>query len=343
MLKKTISILMAAALGLSLAACGGGSSDSAKTDETKQDTTSTEEKKEDDAAADDSAKPADGEKVKIGITLYSLKNEFTVRLANAAQAKCDELGIELEVYDGNYDASTQISQVETMIENGVQGIILNPQDADALAVAVEKANAANIPIVGVNTRVNSDGLTSYVGSKDVMAGELEMQMIADILGGKGEIVIIEGPLGQSAQIERKEGIYNILEKYPDIKVLAEKTGNWSRAEGMTLMDTWLNTFDKIDAIVAENDEMALGAYQAAKAKGFTEMPAIGVDGITDALNAVKNGEMVATIFQDGWGQGQKATEVLYDAIQGKPVETEYWIDFETVTKDNVEEYMTRAQ
>lgn len=293
------------------------------------------------ASSEDSS-DGDQEKIKIGMTLYSLKNEFTVRLANSAEAKAEELGVDQVVYDGNYDPSTQISQVETMISDGCSGIILNPQDAEACAPCVDKAVEAGLPVVGVNTRVKSDKLTSYVGSQDVTAGEMEMQKIVDLLGGKGKIVIIEGPMGQSAQIERREGIQNILDKNPDIEVLAEKTANWSRSEGMTVMENWMQAFDEIDAVVAENDEMALGAREAVKAAG-KDIPAIGVDGITDALNAVESGDLVASIFQDGAGQGSKAVEVLVNAIKGEKVEENYWIDFEEVNQDNVAEFKKRAQ
>lgn len=322
MKKKVLSVLLCAAMVASLAVgCGIADKDAKKASSSEGDSS---------------------DKIKIGITLYSLKNEFTVRLANAAEAKAEELGVELVVYDGNYDPSTQISQVETMISDGCDGIILNPQDAEACAPCVDKADAAGIPVVGVNTRVQSDKLTSYVGSQDVKAGEMEMQKVADLLGGKGKIVIIEGPMGQSAQIERREGIQNILDKYPDIEVLAEKTANWSRSEGMTVMENWLQAFDQIDAIVAENDEMALGAREAVKASG-KDIPAVGVDGITDALNAVENGDLVVSIFQDGAGQGSKAVEVLVNAIKGETVEENYWIDFEEVNQDNVAEFKERAQ
>ncbi len=301
---------------------------------------STKEEKKDSAGQTDNKKTDD--KIVLGMTLYSLKNEFTVRLANSATAKAKELGVEIKIYDGDYDPSNQISQIETMISDGVDGIILNPQDAEALAVGVDRAVAAGIPVVGVNTRVNSDKLTSYVGSKDVYAGELETQYMVDLLGNKFNAVIIEGPLGQSAQIERRQGIQNILDKNPDINIIAEKTANWSRAEAMTVMENWLNAFDNIDAVIAENDEMALGAREAIKAKGL-DIPCIGVDGITDALNAVEQGDMVASIFQDGAGQGSKAVEVLVEAVKGNKVDSEYWIDFELVTKDNVAEFKKRAQ
>jgi ABC-type sugar transport system substrate-binding protein len=321
MKKRVLSILMCGIMLSGLVAGCGVADKQAKSEENKE---------------------GNEETVKIGITLYSLKNEFTVRLANAAEAKAKELGVELKVYDGNYDPSTQISQVETMISDGCKGIILNPQDAEACAPCVDKAVEAGIPIVGVNTRVQSEDLTSYVGSQDVTAGEMEMQKVADLLGGKGNIVIIEGPMGQSAQLERREGIQNILDKYPDIKVLAEKTANWSRSEAMTVMETWLQAFEQVDAIVAENDEMALGAREAVKAAG-KDIPAIGVDGITDALNAVESEDLIASIFQDGAGQGGKAVEVLVNAINGETVEDNYWIDFEEVNKDNVADFKKRAQ
>lgn len=321
MKKKVISLLLCAAMaGTMLMGCGAADKEAKKEDKKTE---------------------SEG-KLKLGITLYSLKNEFTVRIANAAEAKAKELGAELVVYDGNYDPSTQISQVETMISDGVDGIILNPQDAEACAPCVDKAVEAGIPIVGVNTRVKSDKLTSYVGSQDVTAGEMEMQKIVDLLGGKGKIVIIEGPMGQSAQIERREGIQNILDKNPGIEVLAEKTANWSRSEGMTVMENWLQAFDQIDAVVAENDEMALGAREAVKAAN-KEIPAVGVDGITDALSAIKAGDLVASMFQDGAGQGSKSVEVLVQAIKGEKVEKDYWIDFEEVNKDNVADFEKRAQ
>jgi len=331
MKKRVTGIILSVVLAVGMmSGCGGNTKKESENTETA-DTKETE-----------SAKEEKSDKLKIGITLYSLKNEFTVRIANAAQAKAEELGAELVVYDGDYDPATQISQVETMISDGVDGIILNPQDADACSPCVDKAVEANIPVVGVNTRVNNDKLTSYVGSIDVTAGEMEMQKIADLIGGQGKIVIIEGPMGQSAQIERRQGIQNILDKYENIEVLAEKTANWSRSEGMTVMENWLQAFEDIDAVVAENDEMALGAREAIKASG-KEIPAIGVDGITDALKAVEKGDLLASIFQDGAGQGSKAVEVVIQAIKGESVEKDYWIDFEEVNKDNVAEFKERAQ
>ena len=334
-MRRWVALCMAAALVSSVTACSSGTSASSGGA----------------ASATASAAPASaaaggaagGKKLVVGMTLYSLKNEFTVRLSNAAKKEAAKLGnVDLKIYDGNYDPNTQLNQVETMISDGVNAVILNPQDAKACAACVDKAAAANIPVIGVNTRVDSDKLTSYVGSQDVYGGELEMQAIADKIGGKGNIVVLDGPLGQSAQLERSEGIRNVLKKYPNIKILAEKTANWSRSEGMSVMENWLQSFDKVDAIVGENDEMALGALQACKGKNL-KIPVIGIDGITDGLNAVENGDMIATIFQDAAAQGSKALDVAVAKAKGEKVEKNYWIDFEKVTKDNVAEYKKRAQ
>ena len=280
--------------------------------------------------------------LKIGATYYSLQNEFTMRMDNAGKKYCEENGIEFLSYDGNYDAATQLSQVETMIADGCDAIILNPQDAIACAAAVELAHKAGIPVVGVNTMVESDLLTSYVGSQDVSAGEDIMNYMIKYLGKEEfNIVIIEGPMGQSAQLQRIEGITNVLAKYPNIKELARNTANWSRSEAMGLMETWISTFgDEIDAVIAENDEMALGAREAIVAAG-KDIPCIGIDGITDAVAAIQSGNMIASDFQNAEGQMTGAIEIAAKAVAGETVEKFYWIPFEMITPENAADYVGR--
>ena len=280
--------------------------------------------------------------LKIGATYYSLQNEFTMRMDNAGKKYCEANGIEFLSYDGNYDAATQLSQVETMIADGCDAIILNPQDAIACAAAVELAHKAGIPVVGVNTMVESDLLTSYVGSQDVSAGEDIMNYMIKYLGKDAfNIVIIEGPMGQSAQLQRIEGITNVLAKYPNIKELARNTANWSRSEAMGLMETWISTFgDEIDAVIAENDEMALGAREAIVAAG-KDIPCIGIDGITDAVAAIQSGNMIASDFQNAEGQMTGAIEIAAKAVAGETVEKFYWIPFEMITPENAADYVGR--
>lgn len=282
----------------------------------------------------------------IGATYYTLQTEFCMRMDNYATKYCEENGISYVSYDGNNDAATQLSQVETMIADGVDAIILNPQDADACVACVEVAEEAGIPIIGVNTMVNTmvntDKLTSYVGSQDVSAGEEIMQFMIDHMESEEfNIVVLEGPMGQSAQLQRWEGINNVLEEYEGIEILAYDTANWSRSEAMTLMETWLTTYgDEIDAVVAENDEMALGARQAIEAEGY-DIPCIGIDGITDAVAAVQNGGMIASDFQDAEGQISGAIDAAVAVLNGEEVEKEIWIPFQMITPENVEEFVDR--
>jgi ABC-type sugar transport system substrate-binding protein len=322
-------------MALFLVACGNTAAPAEEETAEETEAAETEETEATEATAG-------AEGLKIGATYYSLQNEFTMRMDNQAKKWAEANGVDYTGYDGNYDAATQLSQVETMISDGVDAIILNPQDADACAACVDAAVEAGIPIVGVNTMVNSDKLTSYCGSQDVSAGEDIMQYMIDYIGNdEFNIVVIEGPMGQSAQLQRWEGINNILADHPNIKILDYNTANWSRSEAMTLMETWITTYgEDINAVIGENDEMALGAREAIKAAGL-DIPCIGIDGITDAVTAVENGDMIASDFQNAEGQIEGALNTAVAAVNGEEVEKEVWIPFEMITPDNYTEYQGR--
>lgn len=294
-------------------------------------------------AADGASEKVEGaEGLNIGATYYTLQTEFCMRMDNAAQKWAEENGVKYKSYDGNNDAATQLSQVETMIADGVDAIILNPQDADACSACVDAADEAGIPIIGVNTMVNNDKLTAYVGSQDVSAGEDIMKYMIDYMKKDAfNIVVIEGPMGQSAQLQRMEGIENVLKDYPDIQILAQNTANWSRSEAMTLMETWITTYgDDIDAAVSENDEMALGAREAIEAQSM-DIPCIGIDGITDAVVAVESGKMIASDFQNAEGQITGALETAVKCVNNEDYEKELWIPFEMITPDNYKDYQSK--
>ncbi len=258
---------------------------------------------------------------RIGAAAYGLKGEFMQLWANALKQHpaVKEGLVKLTIFDGNYDALTQNNQFDTMVIQKYDGIIFVPIDIQAGAAAVEKAAEAKIPVVGSNTRVNSDKLLSYVGSNDVIAGEMQAEAVIKAMGGKGNVVIIEGPIGQSAQIERRKGNQNTVSKYPDVKVLEMKTANWSRAEALSLMENWLTAHQgKITGIIGQNDEMALGAIEAVKAKGIAPkaIPTSGIDGVSDAIRSVQAGDMVVSILQDSSAQAQGAMDVLLRNIIG---------------------------
>jgi putative xylitol transport system substrate-binding protein len=239
--------------------------------------------------------------------------------------------VQIVVFDGNYDALTQSNQFDTMITEKYDAIIFAPIDKSAGAGAVAKAVAAHIPVVGSNTRVSGDKLTSYVGNDDVVAGRMEAEAIVKAIGGKGNVVIIEGPIGQSAQIDRSKGIDEVLSQHKDVKVLENKTANWSRAEALALVEDWLTSHPgQITGIIAENDEEALGAIQAMKSKGLDpkKIPVAGIDGVADGILAAKRGEMT-TFFQDAKAQSQGALDVAMRATVGpsyKPRST-IWAEY----------------
>ncbi len=262
--------------------------------------------------------------LKVGAAVYGLRGEFMRVWSNWLQqhpaVKSGE--VEITVFDGRYDPNVQNDQFDTMITQQYDAIIFVPIDIEAGSLPVEKAIAAGIPVIGSNTRVSTDKLTAYVGNNDVLAGEMQTQYVVDKLGGKGNVVVIEGPIGQSAQIERRKGMENILKKYPDIKILDMKPGNWSRAEAMALMENWLTAFPgQINGVIGQNDDLGLGAIQAIKAANLKveNFAVSGVDGINDAFTAAKTGELVS-VLQDAKAQSQGALDVTLRAIKGEGYE-----------------------
>ena len=280
-------------------------------------------------------------KVKVGITYQNLQNEFIIHIQDKVRAKAKELNIELIEVDGQGKAENQVSQVENFITQKVDAIILNPFDKDGCAPAVDKAVAAKIPIVVLNAQVsNLDKANAYVGSDDSEAGKIEAKFIADKIGGKGNVVIIHGPNGHSAEIGRTKGNMEIIGQNLGMKVVAEQTANWDRAQALSLMENWLQSGKKINAVLAQNDEMALGAYKAIEAAGKTkEIPVIGIDAIPDALKSVQDGKLAATVFQDAGGQGATAVDLAVKLSKGEKVEHLTYIPFQLVTMDKVKDFL----
>ena len=311
------------------------------------------------------AASAQDDPIKVGATVYGLNAEFMQLWANAAENHPAVLDgtVELTVFDGRYDALVQQDQFETMITQGFDAIVFVPMDIEAGATAVQLAHDEGIPVVGSNARVNSDLLTSYVGSNDVEAGYMEAKAVLDKMNCEGDVVIIEGPIGQSGEIQRGEGNEKALAECEGVEVLERQTGNWSRAEAQSLMENWLTSHGSdIKGVIAQNDEMALGAIEAIKAAGMdvSDFAIAGVDGVTDALNAVKRGEM-DSILQDATGQAQGAIDVAIKAVMPdyepqSPLwedypeldwadggETLYQVPWTPVTMDNVDELLAERQ
>ena len=277
----------------------------------------------------------------IGASMLSLQSEFVVNVKDAMVEHAAEKKIKLIVNDAQRTADKQVQQIESFISQKVDAIILNPCEVEASSPAVEKAKAAGIPVINVNSETSAtpDG---FVGSHDEASGEIAMEQIAKLLEGKGNIVIIDGYMGQAAQIKRAIGAKNVLDKYPDIKVLAEQTADWDRAKAMSLMENWIQSYgDKINAVFAHNDEMGMGALQALEqAKLKHKVSVVSIDAIADALQAVKDGRLDATVYQDAKGQGAGATDLAIQLVKKEPVENRsVFIPFRLVTKENVDAFL----
>lgn len=282
-------------------------------------------------------------KLKIGVSYYALSGEYNANLKSAMQSYFDEAGladkVELSVTDAGGDANTQNSQLENMIAGGVNAIILIPGDATAQAVMVEEAHAQNIPVIELCTKTEAeDYQTSFVGSDDIVAGRMLMEYLGDLVDGKGDMIIFHGPTGVSAEINRHTGAQQMIkEKNWDIKVVAEKVCNWSREEAMTAMENIITSGMKFDIIFAENDEMAVGALSALKDSGLKYVIG-GIDAIPDAVQAVADGDMDCTFFQDYITQAKTALDVAIKAASGEQVDASYDIDFVLITKENVADF-----
>ena len=281
------------------------------------------------------------DKVKIGVTLMDFSTEFGIGLKDYMTAKADAMGdVELTVVDAGGDAAKQLQQVETFISQKVDAIIMQPQEQEACSPAIDKAKAAGIPIINCNSLTITEP-DAYVGSNDSESAEIAMTYIAEQLGGKGNVLMMHGHPGQTAEVKRTEGAMDILAQNPDMTLLDEQTADWDRAEAMTLMENWIQAYgDQINAVFCQNDEMELGALNAlVQADKKDNVLVVGVDAIDDALQSVKDGKMDATVYQDCKGQAEGAIEAAYKLAKGESVEKEILIPFILVTTENVDEYL----
>ncbi len=283
-----------------------------------------------------------GKKVRIAVLMYGNKAEFVQlmqRYGRQHPAVTDGLA-ELTFYDGRYDAAVQNDQAQLAINLKYDAIIVNPLDFEANVDVVTKAKATHIPVIVTNARLNTQEMTSAVDSDDVLGGYMEAKAVLQKLGCRGNVVIIEGPKGGSGEIQRGQGNEKAISECPagSVKILERKTANWSRAEAMDLMQNWLQKDrGKINGVIGQNDEMALGAIEAIKSAGLNvhDFAIAGIDGVSDALNAVKRGEMTS-ILQDAKAQMHASIDVAMRAVLGpsyKPM-SPIWRQYEKDMKWN---------
>ncbi|WP_420233145.1 sugar ABC transporter substrate-binding protein [Pseudomonas sp. ABY48] len=283
--------------------------------------------------------------LKIGVSMSQFDDTWLTYLRESMDKKAKSLpdGVSLQFEDARSDVVKQLSQVESFISQKVDALIVNPVDTAATQRITKAAVAAGIPLVYVNRSPDDPKLPAgvvTVASDDLEAGRMQMQYLADKMGGKGNIAILLGDLANNSTTNRTKGVKEVLAKYPNIKIEQEQTGTWSRDKGMTLVNDWLTQGRDFQAVVSNNDEMAIGAAMALKQAGIKKGSVLiaGVDGTPDGLNAIKKGDMAVSVFQDAKGQADGSIDTAVKMVKKQPVEQFVWVPYRLITPESVDQF-----
>ena len=284
--------------------------------------------------------PAEGGAYKIALIQQHQTNAFQIAVTEGAQAKADELGVELSILSADQDAAKQISQIEQCVSEGYDAILFEPVDPDGLrdaAKAAADAGVVMINVVSTCTDWESAGISAVACGDNVKAGENEMQHVADLLEGKGNVAILTGPSSTTDSLDRLEGYRNILANYPEMtEVVAPADCEWDTAKAQATVESWLSAYD-LDAIVCQNDGMAVGAGNAAGANSGIIIT--GLDGTPDGYEAIKDGRITGTVAQDGGLMASSGVEAAVTLLDGGTLENNLIIaDSVWIDSSNVADY-----
>ncbi|MBM7607611.1 ribose transport system substrate-binding protein [Lysinibacillus composti] len=265
--------------------------------------------------------------LKIGFSISTLNNPFFVTLSEGAKANATELGSEIVIVDAQDDASKQASDVEDLIQQGVDLILINPVDSAAVGSAVQSANSAGIPVITVDRSADHGEVVSHIASDNVAGGALAGDYLLELAGEGAKVAMLEGVAGSSAARDRGDGFLSAVEGKVDL--VSSLTANFDRGEGLTVMENMLQANPEIKAVFAQNDEMALGALEAIKASG-KDIIVIGFDATDDALAKIKEGKMAASVAQKPEEIGKAAIETAVNYLNGETVQEFVPVDLELV-------------
>jgi len=274
----------------------------------------------------------------ITFALSTQANSFMVKMREGAQKKADELGLTINFQDASDDSATQANQLANAAATGAGAVIVNPTDSDAMAPAVKQLTDAKIPVVAVDRAVNNAEVSSYIASDNVGGGKQAAKALSEAIHGEGEILVLQGKTGSSASRERGQGFEEGLKDSPNIKVVAKQTAEFERVKGLDVTTNLLQAHPNIKAIFAENDEMALGAIEALGDKAGKDVIVVGFDGVEDALKAIKEGTMYASIAQQPADMAAQAVVEASKLLKGESATKEMQVDVVTVTKENVDKF-----
>ncbi len=283
---------------------------------------------------------------RIGLCFNNLNDVFNIRVVDAARKYVDERpDLRMEVADAQHDILKQYDQIDTFITEGFDILVVSIVDSSGVEPITRRARSAGIPLLYVlfdpyPGQDIPEGQIGYVGSPTTEGGEMEMEFIGKALGGKGNIGILIGMLTNEAAFSRTEGVKNVIKStYPGIKILSEEAGNWQRDIGLSITENWITTYgNDLCAVIANNDEMALGACLALERNNRTDVLVAGIDATPDALRALEAGKLAVTVFQNAEEIGRRGMEVAYEILQGNVPDKRVWIPLELVTQENYVKY-----
>ncbi|AKK10781.1 substrate-binding domain-containing protein [Corynebacterium uterequi] len=275
----------------------------------------------------------------VTLALSTQTNPFFVQVRDGALERAAELGVDLGVQDAGDDALKQADQLNTAVATDADVVLVNPVDSDAVGNSVEALNDAGIPVVALDRTANSGRLTSYVASDNVSGGRQAADALAEAIGGRGKVIVLQGIPGSSSSRDRGQGFRERIAEYPDIEIVAQQTAGFDRTKGLDVATNLLQANPDVVGIFAENDEMALGAIEAVGARAGKEVSIVGFDGTSEGLAAVDAGTMTATIAQQPRELGAVAVEQAQALLRGDTVAEVVPVPVVSVTKKNVGEYL----
>jgi len=286
-------------------------------------------------------------KARLGVSIAQFDDNFlmSVREAMARRAAAAE-AVEIQFQDAQGDVGRQLSQVQNFIAQRVDAILVIAVDTAATRAITRAASNAAIPLVYVNRHPEERNLPAHVvvvGSDERLAGRLQMTELARLMHGRGNVAIMLGDLSNDATRGRTAGLKEIVARYPAIKIVEEQSANFDRLKAMDLMINWMVKGTRIDAVAANNDEMAVGATLAIHQIPLSgrRILVAGVDATSDAVAQIARGRLAVTVFQNAKGQGERSVEDALRLARGEPVEQYDWIPFELVTAQNYRNYVQR--
>ena len=275
---------------------------------------------------------------RIGLSISTLNNPFFISLRNGAQKAAKDAGVEIVVADAQNDAAQQQDDVQNFVTQQVSAILVNPVDSEAIVPAVQAANQANIPVIALDRGAGGGEIATLIASDNIEGGRMAARELIELVGS-GSIAQLEGIPGTSAARDRGQGFKEVINGQDAVQLVASQSANFDRAEALNVTQNILQSNPDIKGIFAQNDEMALGAVRALGDRAGSKVKIVGFDAIEDALKAIQDGRMNATVAQQPAKIGSLGVENAMKVVDGESVKENISVEVKLVTKENVSEYL----